>query len=316
MSFVSQPTAYWFFLTLVIIVFVFIFVSNFNRSEDFSSLLLESTSKSTVFYIGWSGGAIGRRCPRFDCELSHSFSEGEGIKLPYSSIEDLPEWIDLSSIYKKDCFVNKSVFSLDPDTALATSFWEDRIARIECDSDMGGSGLLAWSEGKEAIVTAKHVVENAELCEVSLPKQGPKKLNKRSFRLHEEYDLAIMILGYFNENVKALAKEPISVCQSGTKGEGVIVFGYPTAAGSKNVTMAEGIIANIEKNHYLTDANVGPGSSGGVVITKEEKCYLGIPVKVSVGVKVVSGEDVYIENWGKILRATILNYDEVNGFSF
>lgn len=291
--------------------------------NDFEDNNIEPNTKeepvltSAVFYIHRGGGAIARRCPEFNCEISHSFEEGESLKLPYSSIEDMPEWIDLSSIYEKDCFVHKSVFSTNPDAVLVTPSWEDRIARIACDSG-GGSGLLALSEGKEAIITAKHIVETAELCQIFLPKQGYKNLDKKSFRLHEEHDLAIMLLGDFNnKDVKTLAKEPISVCQSGNKGDSVFVYGYPDAAKSHGVTMADGIISNIEENYYLTNANIGPGNSGGVVIKKEENCYLGIPVGVSVGTRTDSEGRVYdIENWGIILKATLLNYDEINGFSF
>jgi len=316
MSFVLQSKGYWILFLLVIIVFVFIFVSKFNRSEDLSSLVLESTPAYTVFYIGWGGGAIARSCPKFDCGISHSFQEAEALELPYSSIEDMPEWVDVSRFCKKDCFVRRNVFSLSSDTALITPSWENRIARIVCESN-SGSGLLVWSGGKEAIITAKHVVEAAEFCRVYLPKQGYKELNKKSFLLHEEHDLAIMLLGYFNENVKAFAKELVPVCQSGTRREAVVVFGYPNAAHSNDVTVAEGIISNIKENSYLTDANVGPGNSGGVVIKKEENCYLGIPVLISRGAKANSeGKVEYIENWGEILKATILDYDEIKGFSF
>ena len=136
--------------------------------------------------------------------------------------------------------------------------------------------------------------------------------------LKVEYDLAIILMGDFNDKeVKAIAKKPISVCSSGTKGETVTVFGYPDAAYSNDVTLASGIISNVEESYYLTDANIGPGNSGGVVVKKEENCYLGVPILISRGSKVNSeGEVEYFESWGVILKASILNYDKSKGFSF
>jgi len=323
MKILSLSTVYW-LIFILIITPLFILIPRINKNDDFLSPISESISTSNIFYIAWAEGAFGRRCPRFDCELSHSFKAGESFKLPYPDFENMPEWVNLSGIYEKDCFVHKSVFSINPDTASANSSWVDRIARIVCDSG-SGSGLLTWSEGMEAIITAKHVVENAKVCNIYLPKKGYKKLAKKSFLLHDKYDLAILSLDDFNneyaEEVETIAKKPVSVCQSGVQRDNIFVYGYPDAVSkfSNNPAITSGIISNVIENYYFTDATIGPGNSGGVVTKEkeEENCYLGVPVRIERGEKDIPGEGIqYIENWGIILKANLLKYDETEGFSF
>lgn len=307
---VKKKTYVWIFSLVLIVSLLYLI---FEKHNDLPELIPPEGNVASIFYIGWDGGAIARRCPDFSCEISYSFQEQEELKLPYPNIEEMPEWIDISNTCNRDCFAHKSVFTLNPDTASVTSKWEDKIARIVCNSGSSGSGLLTWGEEQEIIVTAKHVIETADACRIFLPMQGYKDLNKETFHLHENYDLAIISLGNFNENVKELAKEIVPICKSGEKGEAVIVFGYPDAAKSESVTLAEGIISNVYNDQYLTDANIGPGNSGGVVIKKEENCYLGIPTSVSkgqfnLGDRIESGEI-----WGIILKASILNYN-IHGF--
>lgn len=279
-------------------------LSSFFKNKDGSNI-------ENTFYIAWGGGAFAHECPSLDCKVVSSFQAQKSLKLPYLNIEDMPDWINVSQFCQKDCFVNKIVFSLSADTALITPYWERRVARIVCDFG-SGSGLLTLGEGRQIIITAKHVLQDqksgnlAKLCKVYLPKEGFVDVGQENFRLHEKYDLAFLNIDFGRENIKILANEPISICQQPAKGEEIVVFGYPSAAQSIDATIDEGVISNINGDYYFTGALIGPGDSGGVAVKKKGNCYLGMPTAVS---------SVGVENYGVILKGAVLFYDPIRGFS-
>lgn len=268
---------------------------------------------ASVFYIGWGGGAYARQCKGFDCDITYSFEEQLEIELPYSSIDDMSDWVDMSEYCEKECFAHRSVFSTDPASANITPNWEDRVVKIICADNTSGSGLLTLSNKEPAIITAKHVIDGKSECRVFPPKLGFKLVDENSFKTHAELDLGIILLGSFNESVDMIAKKPVSVCESGIKTEEIFVFGYPDTIPSNSASVVEGIISNYDQNAYAISANIGPGYSGGVAVKKDDGCYLGIPSLVR---KSPSPDAVGIGNVGVILKATNLKYDVVEGFSF
>lgn len=303
---------YLWIIGVALIVLLFFVLKIANEPSDID-LSLPKTNTVSTFYIGWGGGAYARQCKGFDCDITYSFREQEAIKLPYTNIEDLPDWVDVSKYCNKECFAHKSVFSTDPDTANITSNWENRVVKIVCNDNTTGSGLLTLSKGKPAVITAKHVITDKEQCAIYPPKQGPKYIGKNLFEIHNSLDLGIIYLGEFNELVDSLAKETVNICEDGTKTEEVFVFGYPDSIPSNTPSVVKGIISNFDQYGYAIDANIGPGYSGGVAVKKDSGCYLGIPSFVT---KSISQGAEGIGNLGVILKSTNLEYDENMGFSF
>lgn len=292
-------------------------INDFEDNNIEPSVEGESVSTSTVFYIGWGDGSFARKCKSKtnECEIVHSFTEMDAVELPYAGIDDLPEWINMSEYCGEKCFSHKEIFTEDPKTSVILADWQDRVALIVCRDNTYGSGLLTWSEAQPAIVTAKHVIDKTEPCEVYIPNQGYKDMAINFFNKHEELDLGIILLGEYNDAVNNLAKEPINVCE-GELGEEILFLGYPEQImkllmeGKINRSSVDvGTISNqtVEK-YFLTD-DIGHGYSGGIAIKKENGCYLGVPTGV------VPGTD-RIGDTGIILKITNLKYDMVKGFNF
>src|SRR3989344_4872092 len=302
---VKKKNYFWISGLMLVTLLFFIIFKVINNPPKSTPLSPEINAAST-FYIGWGGGAIARKCPNFSCEVSYSFKEQEALELPYSDMESMPEWVDVSEFCKKDCFANKSVFSTDPDTAIITPDWDNKVVKIVCSDNTAGSGLLTLSIGKPAVVTARHVIAGKEQCAVYPPKQQYKLAGKNSFEIHNDLDLGIILLGEFNESVDALAKEFVNVCKDGTKTEDILVFGYPDTISSNTASVVKGIISNFDQYSYAIDANIGPGYSGGVAVKKNDGCYLGIPSFVT---RSSSQGAEGIGNLGVILKATNLKYD-------
>jgi len=301
-----------------VIVFVVAFLNKLDIPVNQPS---PTQAVVATFYIGWGDGAFARECKGSECNVVRSFTDVEALELPYASINDLPDWIDMSGYCKEECFAHKEVFTEDPNTSTIIADWEDRTALILCSDKKPfdpsslelGSGLLTWSETQPAVVTAKHVIDTKELCRVYLPKQGYKEVDGSSFKIHEELDLGIILLGEYNNDVDALAKEPINVCE-GLNGEEIKFLGYPEQIiqqiinGKINTPSSDGgAISNQTREQYFITDDIGHGYSGGIAIKKESGCYLGIPIGV------VKGRD-RIGDTGIILKVTNLKYDMVKGF--
>lgn len=88
-------------------------------------------------------------------------------------------------------------------------------------------------------------------------------------------------------------------------GTPVRVLGYPGIGAMFLPTMTEGIIASLEKEgdvyYYLTSAKIESGNSGGLALTQDLSCVVGIPTYVEVG---------EVESLGRIL---VLSEEEILG---
>tara|TARA_Y100000310_G_scaffold256459_1_gene264247 strand:+ start:833 stop:2101 length:1269 start_codon:yes stop_codon:yes gene_type:complete len=87
----------------------------------------------------------------------------------------------------------------------------------------------------------------------------------------------------------------------------VKIIGYP-ATGSVIPTITEGIISSFEKEgdvyYYLTSAKIEQGNSGGIAVTEDFSCTVGIPTFVEIG---------EIESMGRIL---MLSEVEISDFLY
>lgn len=83
------------------------------------------------------------------------------------------------------------------------------------------------------------------------------------------------------------------------------VLGYPGIGAMFLPTMTEGIIASLDKEgdvyYYLTSAKIESGNSGGLALTEDLSCVVGIPTYVAVG---------EVESLGRIL---VLTEEEIAG---
>ena len=60
-------------------------------------------------------------------------------------------------------------------------------------------------------------------------------------------------------------------------GDPVVILGYPSLSGGMNLTVTEGIISSFsEFGEIITSAQLTPGYSGGLALTKDN-CYIGVP---------------------------------------
>lgn len=318
-------------VSIPLLIVILNFVSDNLQSSVQLSFLQnkDSTNNKHTFYIAWHKGAFGRDCKGTACNPIHSFKPQEAIELDYLDTESMPEWLDVSHLCSKSpCYLHRSVLSSDINAALITPRWEDRMAKIVCYDDenkpegfyfSSGSGLLSWSEGQEAIITAKHIVTNKndelfKVCEVRFPDKGFKLLANSFFRTHDKEDLAILIMGDFGQDVeiKNLAKETIPICQSATRRDEFFILGYPLGLGDQP-SIDDGIISQSlpQENYYESSKGVSRGYSGGIVVSKVEDCYMGIPIRREI--TAINNVDAFYKTI--ILKSTILNYVKDNGFS-
>lgn len=68
-------------------------------------------------------------------------------------------------------------------------------------------------------------------------------------------------------------------------GQKIFILGYPLIGG-ENVTVTDGIISGFDGqlNQFIkTSAKISFGNSGGIAVTQDEGCLVGIPTKISIG---------------------------------
>jgi hypothetical protein len=88
-------------------------------------------------------------------------------------------------------------------------------------------------------------------------------------------------IGFIATSSKALylaSADELNICSSSAViGEEIIILGFPRVGNQDGLTLSRGIISGIEGNHYVTDAKVEFGSSGGAAISVGRNCFIGIP---------------------------------------
>jgi len=133
-----------------------------------------------------------------------------------------------------------------------------------------GSGVLIKIEGQFYVLTCSHITKKDDdfiLAEDTITRIGyPLKLVK----IDRKNDLALFkIFGKLDSYLEIADKEP-------EVGSVVYIISNPNGLVD---TLTSGIISRKEDNHFLTEAKIFRGSSGGAVVYNDE--IIGIIVKLN-----------------------------------
>lgn len=203
--------------------------------------------------------------------------------------------------------------------------WEDRVARVTCNwtysndkvykTNQASGVLVNFTDIGTSLITNKHAVFDgdytARWCVIGVYGKGSRiverSANKNPFLLSTNQDWAYIKLGneynlpsnpkntdygYFDE----ITSKYLNICKNGaSRGDEIVLLGYPGVGTQGGITATRGIISGIEGDYYVTETKFDQGSSGGAVILVQDNCYLGIPTWASTG---------NIESFGRILKSS------------
>jgi len=176
-------------------------------------------------------------------------------------------------------------------------YWAQKTAYIKCDmgdyySTGSGTVLKDQDNGNIIVVSNNHVMMlNTEYsapggCVVGLPGNDFEP-NETSLSFFDStgIDLASAIIPNPDDNMLAVTKKAgVRVCDSGAEfGDLVVILGYPGIGAKDGLTVTGGMISGYDNGHFITDAKVEQGNSGGVAVLVKDNCFLGIPTFVKYG---------------------------------
>ncbi len=194
----------------------------------------------------------------------------------------------------------------------------DSIAKVACfltkNKTIFGSGSV-WGVGDDYyLVTNKHVLEEAdredESCAISIARDWNAVANDVE-KAYQDDNLLIYSLdlnytyweidGFDFAITKIIEdKQPLSFlddiametneteCNENLGvGEKIKIIGFPYTSSVALPTITEGIISSFEyigdSSYYITSAKIEHGNSGGMAVTNNYHCLIGIPSAVVVG---------------------------------
>src|SRR3989344_2640713 len=194
----------------------------------------------------------------------------------------------------------------------------DSIAKVVCflnrDKTISGSGSV-WGVGDNYyLVTNKHVLEEAdredESCAISIARdwnavaddfeKAYQDDNLLVYNLDLNYtyweidgfDFAITKIIEYEQPLSFLDDIAMETneteCHENLRvGEKIKIIGFPYTSSFALPTITEGIISSFENigdtNYYITSAKIEHGNSGGIAVTNNYYCMIGIPTAVVVG---------------------------------
>jgi len=176
-------------------------------------------------------------------------------------------------------------------------YWAQKTAYIKCDmgdyySTGSGTVLKDQDNGNIIVVSNNHVMMlNTEYsapggCVVGLPGNDFEP-NETSLSFFDStgIDLASAIIPNPDDNMLAVTKKAgVRVCDNGAEfGDLVVILGYPSIGAEDGLTVTGGMISGYDNGHFITDAKVEQGNSGGVAVLVKNNCFLGIPTFVKYG---------------------------------
>jgi hypothetical protein len=213
----------------------------------------------------------------------------------------------------------------------------DSIAKVVCSLDKNkmssGSGTI-WSKGnKYYLVTNRHVLEDAdtddESCGITIARNWNAVADDPSaayqnddlliYQLNQGYtyweaeglDLAITEIYEYEQPLSylediAMETNEAECNETVAPGSKIKIIGFPYTSSVSLPTITEGIISSFEKTgemlYYITSAKIEHGNSGGIAVTDDYYCMVGIPSAVVVG---------ETESYGRIL---VLTEDDLKSF--
>lgn len=240
--------------------------------------------------------------PRIDSQ-NFSLQKNESVATSSAPVVSESPQIKASSVVKTN---ESAQVSTETSSSKLLSQVMPRIIRVQCMGNNGrssGSGTAQLIDSQDPIIiTNFHVVAVGELsgvsCQINLP-QAPnyssatgKALLARVGKFDTHYsdegldsiDVAVLHVQDVTYEDRSLffSKFPLSFCQSSQIqiGSKVTVFGYP-AFGGESLTVTDGIISGVLQTKwgpiYKTSAKFDGGVSGGLAVSNEGKCVVGIP---------------------------------------
>jgi len=228
-------------------------------------------------------------------ELEQTISELQQQKIKEEEIKELQKYAISTAVARIVCFQYPSFKNIS----------------------LEASGSIWYHENHYWVLTNDHVLEepfiNGDYCIVIIIKDWvaanenfEKALQENKVLVYEidlsNYfysptsgnDLAAALLKKIPESDQplylleeiALIPNPEECNQTYSVGTPIKILGYPSI-GSLIITITDGIISSFEKRgevyYYLVSAKVEEGSSGGLAVTEDFYCVVGIPTYLKAG---------------------------------
>jgi hypothetical protein len=310
-----------FIITIGAVIFAIYSFQKVQSVEPNQESKSQITTTTKTFYL--SSTANIRECASTSCDVITTYSKDTKIELPYTSIEELPEWIKLTLADNTFGYINKITLS-DSTSSETSRFstgsytqsksdlikkWSKQVGFLTCYSIVGGENIPIqtasvyvhkFTDGGVRGMTNKHAVENMyggvlSGCSIDIP--GIYYDVSTQIIPHSTLDVAQIILPEseftrsLQKNDKACYKENITP----ELGDEILILGYP-GIGADSLTVTEGIISGVDYPYFTTSAKIDHGNSGGAAILVDSDCLLGIPTGSVVG---------EIESLGRILNMAV-----------
>jgi len=191
------------------------------------------------------------------------------------------------------------------------------IAKVYCDLDNNknttGSGSVWFYNGSYYLVTNYHVLQDAnginESCAITLARDWNAvaedidkayeddnlliyTVNTSNYTYWEGLDLAISKLSEYEQPFSylediALETNEAECNENFSPDTKIKIIGYPYTSSFTLPTITEGIVSSWENigdaGYYVTSAKIEHGNSGGIAVTENYYCTVGIPSAVVVG---------------------------------
>ncbi|TAK56930.1 hypothetical protein EPO17_03260 [Patescibacteria group bacterium] len=253
-------------------------------------------------------------------EVENTFSKNNQLlteKLKKAEEESKLSGIDAN---QKILAIETSLANVPKSLISVIQEWKPRVAKINCIwkntsgriyATGGGSGFIFRENIDKVehiwVLTNKHVfLDDGRYtpysCSIKLP--GDETIfevffSSGSYRTIDPLDVGLIEIVNPDAYVKSITaiKKVFteSFCSyTPSLGEKVAILGYPVIGTVGDITATEGIISGYDSDYYITSAKIEHGNSGGIALSIEKNCILGIPTFVRKG---------EIETLGRILSA-------------